>query len=192
MRCWLAVSFLALVVQSAAAHEAAPTEGSIRQLFQVMHTSALLDAYVAQMDQTVHASMRQSVQGATLNAEEQQILDDMSGEMIEMLRQELNWASLEPLMIAVYRRSFTQQEVDGMLKFYGSPLGQSVITKQPLAMQQMVQAMQQRVSALQSRVAQLQSETAAALKRAADRAAAATSQPPPQPPPDAPAQPASH
>jgi len=48
-----------------------------------------------------------------------------------LVKEELNWATFEPMMVEVYRNTFSQHEVDGMLTFYRSEAGQAVIAKLP-------------------------------------------------------------
>jgi hypothetical protein len=72
------LGLLTLLAASAVwGQEAGPTEAAIKQLFEVMHTSKLFDDVMAQVDQMMHASIRDSLQGQTFNAEQQQIVDDM-------------------------------------------------------------------------------------------------------------------
>src|SRR5205823_11841933 len=52
--------FAVFAAQAALAQDAKPSEESIRQLFEVMHSSKLLDAYMTQIDSTVRASMQRS------------------------------------------------------------------------------------------------------------------------------------
>ena len=37
-------------------------------------------------------------------------------------------------MVPVYQKHFTAEDIDGLLKFYRSPLGQKVITQMPATM----------------------------------------------------------
>ena len=190
---WLA----ALALQPALAEEPKPSEQSINQLFAVMHTSQLLDIYAKQIDATMRASLRQGPEWVQLNAEQQQILDDMSAELTSLIKHEMSWESVRPVMVEVYRNTFSAREVDEMVKFYQSATGQAVISKLPSAMAQAMQAMQQHVSTLTPKLAQLHRETLAALKRAQTRSAQApppsaqASEPAasPTPAPEAPASP---
>ena len=177
-------ALIMLAVPPAFAEAAKPTEESVNQLFAVMHTSELLDSYVTQIELAMRTSMHQRMQGAQLNPEQQQIMADMGAELVGLLKQEVNWESMRPMMVEVYRNTFSQREVDDMLKFYQSPSGQAVISKLPAAMKQATQAMQEHVSTLTPKIMQLQKDTLAALKRAQERAASsAPLQPaPPQSP----------
>jgi hypothetical protein len=171
MKSVVASLFMLLAAPVVWSQDAAPTEASIRQLFETMHTSRLIDTMTAQIDEMVHSSIHESLKEKKLNAEQQRILDDMGSELAAMARQYLKWSELEPQIIAVYRKSFTQQEIDGMLTFYRSSTGQAVIEKLPLVMHNMMQLTMQRVGDLQPKIAQLQRDTIAALRRAQSRSA---------------------
>jgi len=176
--------------QAAYAQDAKPAEASIRQLFEVMHSSGLLDAYLTQIDGTVRASMQQALAGQQLNAKQRKILEDMGREIGSLVKAELNWSAIEPVMIEVYRNTFSQHEVDGMLTFYRSEVGQAVIAKLPTAMQKSMTSIQGHVKTLTPRIAQLEKDTATQLKAAADpQPAAPSAQGAQAPPPASPQQP---
>ena len=100
--------------------------------------------------------MRQALERVQLNAEQQQFMDDIGSELVALLKNEINWDSMRPMMTEVYRNTFSQHQVDDMLKFYQSPSGQAVIAKLPEAMKQATQAMQEHISTLTRRIVQLQ------------------------------------
>jgi hypothetical protein len=74
------------------------------------------------------------------------------------MREELSWEFMESMMMEVYTKTFSQDEVDGMLAFYASPAGRSVITKMPIAMQHSMQVMQQRMTIMIPKLQQMQKE----------------------------------
>ena len=189
MKLVVTLVFAVFASQAAPAQAAKPSEASVRQLFEVMHSSKLLDAYMTQIDTTVRASMQQALAGQQLNPKQQKILDDMGRQIGSLVKAELNWPAIEPLMIDVYRNTFSQHEVDGMLAFYRSEAGQAVIAKLPTAMQLSMTGIQSHAQALTPKIVQLEKDTAAQLKAAADSQPAAPSAQgaqPPQPPPPQP------
>src|SRR5256885_11583611 len=115
-------------------------------------------------------------------SKQQKILDDMGRQIGSLVKAELNWPAIEPLMIDVYRNTFSQHEVDGMLAFYRSEAGQAVIAKLPTAMQQSMTGIQSHAQALTPKIVQLEKDTAAQLKAAADPQPAAPSAQGAQPP----------
>jgi len=193
MKLVVTLAFAVFASQVAYAQDAKPSEASIRQLFEVMHSSSLLDAYLTQIDGTVRASMQQALAGQQVNPKQRQILEDMGRQIGSLVKAELNWSAIEPVMIEVYRNTFSQHEVDGMLTFYRSEVGQAVITKLPSAMQQSMTSIQSHVKTLTPKIVQLQKDTAAQLKAAAEPQPAVQSpqgsEPPPRAPPPPPASP---
>ncbi|HEY0766537.1 MAG TPA: DUF2059 domain-containing protein [Steroidobacteraceae bacterium] len=168
MKLVLSLVCAVFAIQPAFAQGAKPTEESVRQLFELMHSSRLIDTYMAQIDGTVRASMQQAVAGQQLNPKQQKIMDDLGRNIVAVVKEELNWPSIEPMMIEVYRNTFTQHELDGMLTFYRSEAGQAVIAKLPTAMQQSMERMQGHVKTLTPRIVQLEKDTAAQLKAAGE------------------------
>ena len=165
----VAIVLLAAIVGSQAvpAQEARASAQSIRELFQVMHTSKMVDNLMTQTEGSVRTSMQQAAAGQQLNAAQQKIVDDLEKKIFARVREQLNWADLEPVMVEVYRSTFTQHEVDGMLKFYRSAVGQAVVTKVPAATQESMARIQNRLASLTPRILELQKDAAAQLKAAA-------------------------
>ena len=189
MKLVVTLVFAVFAAQAALAQDAKPSEASVRQLFEVMHSSKLLEAYMTQIDSTVRASMQQALAGQQLNPKQKKILDDMGRQIDSLVKAELNWPAIEPLMIDVYRNTFSQHEVDGMLAFYRSEAGQAVIAKLPTATQQSMTGIQGHAQALTAKIVQLEKDTAARLKAAADPQPAAPSPQGAQPPQPTPPQP---
>jgi uncharacterized protein len=189
MRLVMTLALAVFASQAAYAQDAKPAEESIRQLFEVMHSSRILDAYLTQVDSTVRASMQQALAGQQVNPKQRQILEDMGREIGSLVKAELNWSAIEPVMIEVYRNTFSQHEVDGMLTFYRSEVGQAVIAKLPTAMQQSMTSIQSHVKTLTPKVVQLEKDTAAQLKAAAEPQSQGAQPPPHAPPPASPQQP---
>lgn len=183
MRLVVTLVFAVFAYQTAVAQEAKASEASIRQLFEVMHSSKLLEAYVIQIDDTVRASMQQAFAGQQPTPKQQKIMDELGRNIAALVKEELNWTTFEPMMVEVYRNTFSQHEVDGMLTFYRSETGQAVISKLPTAMQQSMAGMQSHVKTLTPKIVQLERDTVAELKAAAEPPAPSPQAPPPSAPP---------
>lgn len=94
---------------------------------------------MAQIDAMMQSAMQQALNGKKPTPEVQAVIDDMRAETISMLSTEMRWEVLEPAFVDIYRQSFTQEEVDGMLAFYKSAAGRAVTAKMPLVMQHTMQ-----------------------------------------------------
>ena len=160
---------IVLIILCTSAHGAdtRPSEKSVQELLRVTESHSLLDSMMVQFDNVMKAGMEQAIKGQTITPKQQKQIDDMQSKMIEVFKQEMNWESLEPVYIRIYRDSFTQQEVDGMLAFYESPAGQAVIKKMPLVVQNTVAEMQNRMGPFLQKLIKLEEETIAQMKAGA-------------------------
>ncbi len=164
-----------LALQPTFAESPKPSEQSVRQLFEAMHTGEALKEAFAHMDDMLRASMK-DVNSRPLNAEQQKIRDETRAKVVALMQQQLDWSrTLEPIMVESYRDTFTQQEVDALLRFYGTPIGKSVADKLPAASQQMMQLMQQRIRGMMPQIQEIVRDSAARIKAAADSQAPSSS-----------------
>lgn len=159
-----AVLLACLTIHPAVAAEPLASEASVRALLAVTQSEKLLDSTMGQIDAMMQRSMRQALAGQTLAADQQKIMDKMRARTIALFREDMKWETLEPMFIDIYKRSFTQKEIDGMLDFYRSEPGQAVIAKMPVVMQNTMQAMQERMAVMMPKILQLQQEAIAELK----------------------------
>jgi uncharacterized protein len=181
----IALAAALLAIPAFADEPAKPTEESIKKLFEVAHTSSLIDTMMNQVQSTTKANMSRAFAGKELNEQQQQILSDSQTRIFDVVRQELNWKEIEPGMIEVYRDTFTQKEVDGMMKFYSSPTGKAVLDKMPQTMTAMMTRMQARMQNIVPKLQEIQRDTAEKVKAAAtpaDSGAAPAPQSPSPPP----------
>jgi uncharacterized protein len=163
-----------IALAPAAFAAAPPSDASIQRLLQVTETRKLLDHTMNQLDGMMANAMREATANQPVSASQQKAIDRMRSKMVALFKQEMRWEEMESLYLRIYREAFTQEEVNGMLAFYGTPAGQAVIRKMPLVMQHTMSVMQQKMSTLMPKLAQLQNETLHELK--AESKAEATSQ----------------
>jgi hypothetical protein len=70
-----------------------------------------------------------------------------------------------------YRDSFTQDEIDGVIKFYKSAAGQAYVKKLPLVMQNVMREMQGIMKPLQEKMLAIQKEATQEFKDLQDKGA---------------------
>ena len=123
----------AITFAGSAAWAAAPSDAAIDELLEVMRlreqTSKMLDAMNQEFAQ--NASMFAQKSGAAEDAAVQQRMQTEQQQMGQILREEMAWEKVRPVYRQVYKESLTAEEVAGMLAFYRTPVGQSVLQKQP-------------------------------------------------------------
>lgn len=143
---------------------AAPSEESVARLLTVMQIQSQTEGMVGQIDEVIRVNAEQALNGKKLNAKEQAIFDDTRTKLAALFKKEIAWSSMEPIYRKAYRESFNQEEIDGMIAFYQTPIGQAVARKQPAVAQVTMAAMQQKMAALAPQVQKIQQEMVSRLK----------------------------
>lgn len=126
-----------------AAWSAQPTTASIEVLLIVTKSEALIDKTGADLERNMQGAVLAGLQGRQPTEREQQAIDRMTRESATVIRQEMSWAQMRPMMVKIYQDTFTQEEVDGQIAFYRTPVGAAVVDKMPLVMQATMAATQQ-------------------------------------------------
>ena len=157
-----------LAATAAPAQEGLPSDESVTRLLAAVHADRILDEYMKQLDAGMQAGLRQAVKDQKPTAKQQQIIDEMRGRMVAVMRDSLSWSKLEPTIRELYRKNLTQSEVNDMVKFYESPSGRAVIDKLPVIMQQAGQAVQPLLPPLIAQLEAIMKDTVARLKAAGD------------------------
>lgn len=78
----------------------------------------------------------------------QAMVIETQNKIMDVLKAELSWENLKPEFEKLYAETYSAEELDGLLKFYQSPLGKKFIEKQPEMQRKtmlMVQQMMMRV-----------------------------------------------
>jgi hypothetical protein len=165
MRISLALVLLTLVSSAPAvrAAEPKPSEASVKQLIGVMQLRKSLDSLAAQMNKIMGTAAEQAAQGKPLSDNAKASLERCRADLHTLIRDNLSWAKMEPVYIGIYQSTFTQAEVDAMVAFYKTPLGQSVVSKLPVAMQKAQNETMQIMQPMMQRIKQMQQEVAAAM-----------------------------
>lgn len=154
----LKVLTFSLIFFSMSAMAAPASDASIKELLEITHVKRILNNITSQMDAMMSNSINQALQGNKPNKKQQQAIDKMQKNMAAAMKSELTWEKLEPMYIRLYKDSFTEKEVSGMLDFYKSPAGQAVINKMPVLMQHTMVEMRKIMSGLAPKMRDIQKE----------------------------------
>lgn len=153
---WLAIVLVASWPAFAA--DTAPSEASIRELISITDARKLVEGIYAQMDGMMEQAMKQALNGKSVTPEQEKVMAEYRGKVVDVMREEMAWTDLEPIYIDLYSKSFSQSEIDGMLKFYKSEAGKAVIAKLPLLTNNLMQTMMGRMQTIMPRIGKLAEE----------------------------------
>lgn len=158
--------FIALLSCSAIAMAAPASDSSIKQLLDVTQSRKLVDGMRAQIDALMNNSIQQALQGKTPTPKQQQAIVNMKNKLVAVMQGELVWEKVEPIYLRLYKESFSEEEIVGMLSFYKTPAGQAVIYKMPVLMQKNMLEVQKMVARAAPQMQKIQEEFVTEIKAA--------------------------
>jgi hypothetical protein len=141
-----------------------PSEASVKQLLEIAQARKLIDSVMTQMDNLMQQSIAQATQGQKIPPKVQKNIEARQTETVAMMKELLDWAKLEPMYVRSYQKTFSQEEVDGMVAFYKTPAGQAVIRKMPKVMQNTIEEMQQMMGPVMQKIQKTQQDVVAEMK----------------------------
>lgn len=127
----------------------------LNELVNVMDMDSMIDSIYSQME----SMMQNMATQMGVQPDEQAIFDEYYKQMTQIIKEDMSWAKMEPLVIDIYRRNFTEKELDDMLAFYKTETGKSLLAKMPVVMQESMHIsqvlMQQSIPKIQAKAEQL-------------------------------------
>jgi uncharacterized protein len=126
---------LAALFFSLNTHAAPASQESVENLLAATKTESMMDSMYGSMEQMMRQGLKQSTAGQPVTAEQQRYFDALPAKFVAVMRDEMNWQKMKPMYVQIYRDSFDQNEIDGLLAFDTSPAGQAFINKVPMVMQ---------------------------------------------------------
>ena len=146
----------------------AAKQAKAAKLVELMH----LDTLTAQMVDTVKVQMRQAmdqaVAGNTLTVKQKAVQSNFEDKAVAMIVSEMNWDVIKPDVVKVYAETLTDEEINGMIQFYSSPVGQSVLAKMPQLTAASMQMEKARMGDLQPKMMALMQDYQAQMKAASN------------------------
>lgn len=128
-------ALIVLLLSSTTVLADAASDDSIKQLLTVTQAHNLLETMRSQYTSIIKNATQQALKGKEPNAKQQQAIAKMTERMTAVMQEDLSWSKLEPMYIRLYKTTFTEEEVTGMVSFYKTPAGQAVIYKLPALIQ---------------------------------------------------------
>jgi uncharacterized protein len=132
MRIFLALTLVLASTAPGLFADAASKDAKIEQFLTLIKANAIQDQIYAQLGGQIDRATKGLAQGAGIPAAEQQsAVADLQAQMTSEMHANMNWDKLKPEIIAAYRDAYSEEELDGLLAFFKSPVGQAYIAKSP-------------------------------------------------------------
>jgi hypothetical protein len=109
----------------------ASKRAKIEEMFNVLHIDRtmkqMMDMGLAQGKETAKSIMGDHPMTPT----DQKIMDDYMAKLSAVVSDVLSWQNLKPAYVDLYASAYTEEEIDGIVTFYKSPVGQALLAKTP-------------------------------------------------------------
>lgn len=138
-----------------------PKQQKIDELVNVMNMDAMVDSMYAQ----VEGMMKGMSEQMGVKPSEQAIFDKYYEDMTQVLKTEMSWKKMQPMMVKVYDTHFSEKEINDMLVFYKTETGQAILRKMPIVMQESMQMSQHLVQDAMPKIQALAKQLGDELKR---------------------------
>ena len=160
-----AAAFSLLALLGGGALAAPPSQASVERLLEVSGSQQMMDQMSAQAAPMLQQALGHDLAPEGMNVTQRRTLELYAQKFEKLLQEEMSWARMKPEMIRLYQESFDQAEVDGMIAFYGSPVGRSVMSKMPLVAQKSMEMSQRQMRSLLPRLGTAYEEASAQAQR---------------------------
>jgi len=102
------------------------------------------DMAVAQMSQ-VYDQLLGKIE---MSEKQKQRAVELQNKLQQLILDELNWEKIKTEYIMLYANTYTIEELKGMIQFYGSEVGQSIMQKLPIVTQKSMLMIQEKMQAI--------------------------------------------
>ncbi len=134
---------------------------AIEKMFILTDMQALLDNSYARME----SIFSQMAEERKIPYKHKPIYEKYRDKLRVLLAQQMNWQDIKAPIINAYAQVYTKEEVEQLIRFYQSPLGQKTLTKMPELMQVSMQVMRVTSKKLLPKMQELQQDLAEELQK---------------------------
>jgi hypothetical protein len=129
-----------------------PSEASLDALFEASQVRKNLESLYPLIEQMGRKEIEAIRNNRPLTAAQKEVLDSVPARITALMREELGWEKMAPRYRVLYRETFTQEEVDGLIAFYRSPAGAALVKKMPVLIQQVMAMTQSMMGPLKQKM----------------------------------------
>ncbi|RDH45842.1 DUF2059 domain-containing protein [Zooshikella ganghwensis] len=106
--------YRAIIFSSYSLADEATKDKKLNELVNLMDMDSMVESMHSQMKvMTQNMFTQMGVQSS-----EQAIFDEYYNQIMLIIKEDMSWSKMEPLVVDIYRRNFTEKEIDDMLAFY--------------------------------------------------------------------------
>lgn len=99
-----------------------------------------------------------------LSREDSEKISLMQGKVMDAIAKGLGWDNLKGDYIAIYADVFAKEELEGLITFYKTPVGQKLIKKQPELMQKRFEVSQKQMATIMPKIQEVMEDMKESIK----------------------------
>lgn len=181
MRRYVAVLVIVLTLGCCCARaDEASKRAKAEQLFGLLRMDTMMDQLLSGVKKQVQ-QITESMPGTDqATPEQKKQITDFQQRVMDVVSQKIGWKALEPDFINLYASTYTEEELDGIVAFYKSPIGQKMIEKTPELTAKSTQITQQKMSELQPVLSQMVQDFMKSMAASTPKPPPAQTTPPPK------------
>lgn len=136
---------------------------SVEELLLLMKVDENLAYTFAQL-RPILLEQFQAMMDGDVTPEQIQIMEKYMIEMLDMMEEEMSWDKMKDDYIQIYMSVYTVEEIQELIKFYQTPVGQKTIEKTPVLTQKAMEITQKYLKATLPKVQALAEEMKAEIE----------------------------
>lgn len=109
----------------------ASKKAKIEEMFTILKMDSLMKQMMNQGLTQGKQTVKSMMGDTPVTPADQKIIDDALAKMIVVISDVISWEKLRPAYVDLYASAYSEEEVDGILAFYKSPVGQALLAKTP-------------------------------------------------------------
>ncbi len=128
--------FLLVLVALIFSFSVAANENTHRASIEKLLVLTEVDQGYEQVFPRIKQFVLQQLKQMNVPQDQSPIIEKYFGKMIDVMKTEMSWDKMKDDYIQLYMSVYTEEEIQGLITFYESPVGQKMIEKMPLLMEQ--------------------------------------------------------
>ncbi|MBF0492421.1 MAG: DUF2059 domain-containing protein [Deltaproteobacteria bacterium] len=127
----LAVFFITLMLSFNSYAQEMASRKSVEKFIELSEVQKMMDAIYSQIDRSFKGMADQ----IGISEKEKPAFDKYTKKVSALVKKEVSWEKLKEPTLDIYSKHFTEVEIQGLIAFYSSDVGKSMVKKMPLVMQ---------------------------------------------------------
>ena len=127
----------------------------VEEFFRLSRFQQTMGQLMQMVRQQTDARMIEQISGSQVPPGPREDLNRYQDEIYDLLDEAMGWEAMKAEYIRAYVDAFTEEELDGIVAFYRSPAGQSLVEKTPQLMARASQVTQQRMATIAPKLQEL-------------------------------------